>query len=47
MTENEKILKELRKREFDKILENKEKLDKYMNDLLNLKFIKKIEREIN
>ena len=29
------------------LVENKEKLDKFMNDLLNLKFIKKVEREIN
>ncbi len=29
------------------LVENKEKLDKFTNDLLNLNFIKKVEREIN
>ena len=29
------------------LVENKEKLDKFINDLLNLSFIKKVEREIN
>ena len=29
------------------LVENKEKLDKFINDLLNLNFIKKVEREIN
>ena len=29
------------------LVENKDKLDKFINDLLNLKFIKKVEREIN
>ena len=29
------------------LVENKDKLDKFINDLLNLNFIKKVEREIN
>ena len=29
------------------LVENREKLEKFMNDLLNLKFIEKVEREIN
>ena len=29
------------------LVENKDKLDKFINDLLNLSFIKKVEREIN
>ena len=29
------------------LVENKEKLDKFLNDLLNLKFVQKVEREIN
>ena len=42
MTENEKILKELRKREFDKILENKEFLEQVISFALKIdkKYIK-------
>ena len=29
------------------LVENKEKLEKYLNDLLNLKFVQKVERLIN
>lgn len=29
------------------LVENKEKLDKFMNDLLNLSFVKKVERQVN
>ena len=29
------------------LVEDKEKLEKFMNELMNLKFIKKVEREIN
>ena len=29
------------------LVENKEKLEKFMNDLLNLNFIEKVEREMN
>ena len=29
------------------LVENKEKLEKFLNDLLNLKFVQKVEREIN
>ena len=29
------------------LVENKEKLEKFLNDLLNLKFVQKVERELN
>jgi|GEM_PF-5705061 acetolactate synthase small subunit len=28
------------------LVENKEKLEKFMNDLLNLSFVQKVEREV-
>ena len=29
------------------LVENKEKLEKFMSDLLNLKFVQKVERSVN